>query len=252
MPCPVHVNSRITVRSHPGDGAGPCWNERTDDADGRRSGRGAGGRNGSVRKRTHCACATRDFLIRAGLRDETRRDGEGEAHVSHWPGRVRALRHDVKRRFHRSRPPPPRAAGAGAGNVRVRYAVVSLEPTPRRADGVSILPWQPVAKVRAAFAGRRIPADVVARRLHMPNMRPPHALSAGRDARLGATRDFHHGLLGRLSGSAVGRGVAGTRRLTPSRARKPVRGRRRPRAVPGRRSTAGRRWRRRAAARVPG
>ena len=29
----------------------------------------------------------------------------------------------------------------------------------------------------------------------MPNMRPPHALSAGRDARLGATRDFHHGLL---------------------------------------------------------
>ena len=29
----------------------------------------------------------------------------------------------------------------------------------------------------------------------MPNMRPPHALSAGRDARLGATRGFHHGLL---------------------------------------------------------
>ena len=30
----------------------------------------------------------------------------------------------------------------------------------------------------------------------MPNMRPPHALSAGRAARLGATRGFHHGLLG--------------------------------------------------------
>ena len=29
----------------------------------------------------------------------------------------------------------------------------------------------------------------------MPNMRPPHALSAGRDARLRATRGFHHGLL---------------------------------------------------------
>ena len=29
----------------------------------------------------------------------------------------------------------------------------------------------------------------------MADMRPPHALSAGRDARLGATRGFHHGLL---------------------------------------------------------
>ena len=30
----------------------------------------------------------------------------------------------------------------------------------------------------------------------MADMRPPHALSAGRAARLGATRGFHHGLLG--------------------------------------------------------
>ena len=29
----------------------------------------------------------------------------------------------------------------------------------------------------------------------MANIRPPHALSAGRAARLGATRGFHHGLL---------------------------------------------------------
>ena len=29
----------------------------------------------------------------------------------------------------------------------------------------------------------------------MANMRPPHASSAGRTARLGATRGFHHGLL---------------------------------------------------------
>ena len=29
-------------------------------------------------------------------------------------------------------------------------------------------------------------------------MRPPHALSGGRDARLGATRDFHHGLPGAI------------------------------------------------------
>ena len=30
----------------------------------------------------------------------------------------------------------------------------------------------------------------------MPNMRPPHALSGGRLAALGATRGFHHGLPG--------------------------------------------------------
>ena len=57
----------------------------------------AGRYRGGVRKRTHCACATPDFLIRAGLRDETRRDetrreGEGDARLSHWPGRVRAFR----------------------------------------------------------------------------------------------------------------------------------------------------------------
>ncbi len=33
-------------------------------------------------------------------------------------------------------------------------------------------------------------------RLRMPNMRPPHALSDGRLAALGATRGFHHGLPG--------------------------------------------------------
>ena len=55
--------------------------------------------------------------------------------------------------------------------------------------------WQPVAKVPAAFERRCIPPDCVVRRLHMPNMRPPHALSGGRLAALGATRGFHHGLL---------------------------------------------------------
>ena len=43
-------------------------------------------------------------------------------------------------------------------------------------------------KVPAAFERRCIPPDCVARRLHMPNMRPPHALSGGRLAALGATR----------------------------------------------------------------
>ena len=32
----------------------------------------------------------------------------------------------------------------------------------------------------------------------MLNMRPPHALSGGRLTALGATRGFHHGLLGEI------------------------------------------------------
>ena len=52
---------------------------------------------------------------------------------------------------------------------------------------------QPVAKVPAAFERRCIPPDCVVRRLHMPNMRPPHALSGGRLAALGATRGFTTG-----------------------------------------------------------
>ena len=47
---------------------------------------------------------------------------------------------------------------------------------------------QPVVKVPAAFEQRCIPPDGVVRRLRMPNMRPPHALSAGRLAALGTTR----------------------------------------------------------------
>ena len=50
------------------------------------------------------------------------------------------------------------------------------------------MPWQPVAKVPAAFERRCIPPDGVVRRLRMLNMRPPHTLSAGRLTALGATR----------------------------------------------------------------
>ena len=60
--------------------------------------------------------------------------------------------------------------------------------------------YQPVAKVPAAFDGRCIPADCVARRSHMANMLPPHALSAGRPARLGATRGFTTGWYDTLAG----------------------------------------------------
>ncbi len=63
--------------------------------------------------------------------------------------------------------------------------------------------YQPVAKVPAAFERRCIPPDGVVRRLRMPNMRPPHALSAGRLTALGATRGFHHGLLCRYRARRV-------------------------------------------------
>ena len=49
---------------------------------------------------------------------------------------------------------------------------------------------QPVAKGPAAFDGRCIPSDGVVPRSNMADMLPRHALSAGRLARLGATRGF--------------------------------------------------------------
>ncbi len=57
----------------------------------------------------------------------------------------------------------------------------------------------------AAFDRRCIPADCVAPRSHTAGIFPRRALSAGRIASLGATRDLHHGLLGDridLAGSA--------------------------------------------------
>ena len=55
------------------------------------------------------------------------------------------------------------------------------------------LAYQPVAKGPAAFDGRCIPSDRVVPRSNMANMLPRHALSAGRLARLGATRGFTTG-----------------------------------------------------------
>ena len=56
--------------------------------------------------------------------------------------------------------------------------------------------YQPVAKGPAAFDGRCIPSDRVVTRSNMANMLPRHALSAGRLARLGATRGFTTGWYG--------------------------------------------------------
>src|SRR5437899_3311279 len=49
----------------------------------------------------------------------------------------------------------------------------------------------------AAFDGRCIPAGCVAPRSNTPGILGRRALPAGRLARLGATPDFHHGLLTR-------------------------------------------------------
>src|SRR6266478_3382700 len=55
----------------------------------------------------------------------------------------------------------------------------------------------------AAFDGRCIPAGCVAPRSHTPGMLGRRALPAGRLARLGATPDFHHGLLGLTIGERL-------------------------------------------------
>src|SRR5437762_1918938 len=50
----------------------------------------------------------------------------------------------------------------------------------------------------AAFDGRCIPAGCVAPPSNTPGILRPRALPSGRLARLGATPDFHHGLLSHL------------------------------------------------------
>ena len=56
----------------------------------------------------------------------------------------------------------------------------------------------------AAFGGRGILSGGVAPRSNMPNILPRRALPASRLARLGATRDFHHGLLGSRAPIRIG------------------------------------------------
>ena len=77
----------------------------------------------------------------------------------------------------------------------------------------------------AAFDGRCSPPRGVAHRSFMPNKLALPALRSGRLARLGATRDFHHGL---LTGPAK----------EPDRTFTPVRSQRRRRARHARRSEA--------------
>ena len=58
--------------------------------------------------------------------------------------------------------------------------------------------YQPVAKSPLHSTGAASRLNCVVRRSNMANMLPPHALSAGRPARLGATRGFTTGCYPRL------------------------------------------------------
>ena len=96
------------------------------------------------------------------------------------------------------------AAGGEPAPRALRRALSGSRPTPG-ATAPTTPAWQPVAKVPAAFERRFIPPDCVVRRLQMPNRRPPHALSGGRLAALGATRGFTTACWGhRLAAIAVG------------------------------------------------
>ena len=76
---------------------------------------------------------------------------------------------------------------------------------------------QPVVEVPAAFEQRCIPPDGVVRRLRMPNMRPPHALSGGRLAALGAPRGSTTGCEGAPDSPADGPGVTSESRQRSAR-----------------------------------
>ena len=93
------------------------------------------------------------------------------------------------------RPEVQRFAGALQGRRARKGVFITTSTFSREAVDYAgrIDTKQPVAKVPAAFERRCIPHDCVVRRLHMPNMRPPHALSGGRLAALCATRGFTTG-----------------------------------------------------------
>jgi hypothetical protein len=60
---------------------------------------------------------------------------------------------------------------------------------------VAVRPLAARGETPAAFGRRCIPADCVAPPSNIPDILSRRALSAGRLAALGATLDFHHGLL---------------------------------------------------------
>ena len=86
------------------------------------------------------------------------------------------------------------------------------------AAGAAVSPLQagePVVEGPAAFEPRCIPPDCVVRRLRMPNMRPPLALSGGRLAALGATRGSTTGSQRRQPGATQGGPTTGDEMMPP-------------------------------------
>src|SRR5207244_5191182 len=83
-----------------------------------------------------------------------------------------------------------------ASRLRSRPGTHGARPVERRP---SVLHWLAArGESLAAFDGRCIPAGCVAPRSNTPGILGRRALLAGRLARLGATPDFHHGLVGRI------------------------------------------------------
>src|SRR5947209_18945929 len=104
----------------------------------------------------------------------------------------------ARRRYRRRRRTPVRAFGLGACGCDPRLRLAAA----RRAlqhDGVLPRPLAARGESLAAFDERCIPASGVAPPSNTPGILSRRALPAGRLARLGATPDFHHGLLGRMA-----------------------------------------------------
>src|SRR3989442_15416170 len=112
--------------------------------------------------------------------------------------------------------PPPVSSGGGAGPAAIRpqattsrdtslldgrqSTTASFFPTSNSkhrepCDGSNLSPLAAGGESLAAFDGRCIPGGCVAPRSNTAGILGRRALPAGRLARLGATPDFHHGLL---------------------------------------------------------
>src|SRR5438093_8092008 len=80
----------------------------------------------------------------------------------------------------------------------IRHIVIAV------AVGVALLAVAARGETPPAFGRRCIPADCVAPPSNIPDILSRRALSAGRLAALGATADFHHGLLAALRSQPAG------------------------------------------------
>ena len=112
----------------------------------------------------------------------------GVCAAENFHGKIFHQIHQYARNVAHFRDFPPKSAHCSR-----QYGVVSPPPASGSVLRRTLLAAR--GNSPAAFDRRVIPADGVARRSNTPNILPPRALSAGRLAGLGATRDFFHGLL---------------------------------------------------------